>query len=169
MDNSNSYNHIPMASAKPLPNTNSYKQNENDLFVVQAHVEENDLHVAGSHNYQNNEPTIAVSASDVVVQPPPKPSSQTPVGPSTATSCHNSQLQYTDPRIRAFKERRKRRQALAAATGFVAGTILVGPIIGFVAGAIVHGTVKSRGRAKQRRMEQQLVLQQQGGGRIYSY
>ena len=168
-----SYSNIPIASAKPLPllHDDSDRQNDNSHVVVQAHVDENNVFASSNSNsndnyYNYSEPTIAVPASDVMVQPAPKPMQQLAQPPTmTLTTNDNQLLQQAimDPRIRAFKQRRKRRQAFAAATGFVAGTILVGPIMGVVTGAVVHGAVKAGGRARQRRMEQRLQ-QQEGRG-----
>lgn len=167
-----SYSNIPIASAKPLPllQDDSHRQNDNDTVVVQAHVDENNVFASSNSNdnyyYNYSEPTIAVPASDVMVQPAPKPTQQLAQPPTMTSTTNDNQLQQAimDPRILALKQRRKRRQAFAAATGFVAGTIVAGPIIGVVAGAVVHGVVKAGGRARQRRIEQRLRQQQEGRG-----
>ena len=156
-----SYNNIPIASARPLTDTSD--KPANDFGVVQAHVEEEYRHDSSSLFHDNNdfynEPTIAVSASDVMVQPTKQQEQH-----STTPTYNNSAPFYAQmhPRIHAFKERRKRRQKVAAVTGFAVGLILVGPIIGLVVGAVAHGVTKSSGRARQRRMEKQLQQEQQG-------
>lgn len=143
-----SYSNIPIASARPLADTSDKSTNE--YGVVQAHAEEHENR-HGSMFYNYNEPTIAVSASDVMVQPTKQQHQQ-----HLTTPLYNAlPQQIMHPRIHAFKERRKRRQKVAAVTGFAVGLILVGPVIGVVAGAVAHGVVKSSGRARQRHMEKQ--------------
>ena len=169
MTSSASYRDIPIASARPLPLPGNKQQqnNDDDIFVFQAHhVQDYSNHFYSSDAIQD---TIAVSASNVMVAPPTKPQAQqqsqqqqqAAASVYAVTPLPSNNQKPLHPRVAAFKERRKRQQKLAAATGFAVGLILVGPILGVLVGAVAHGTVKATGRATQRRLEKHVSLQQQ--------
>ena len=128
------YNDIPFVSARYL-GSDSEKQDEKSN-VIQA---------SATNANGSNEPTISVPAQAVVVDEP------------SGAENGNSPTNGVHPDIEAFKQRRKRNQKIALVGGFVAGCVICGPILGVLGAALTHSIVKGSGRAKQARLESELL------------
>ena len=131
------HNDTPFASAQYLEDPSG--KHEETFTVLQARIADD--------GESRNEPTIAVPASEVTVDSELTPNQD--LKPSSPSKDMH-------PAIIAFKERRKVNQKIALATGFVAGCIICGPILGVIGAGVAHTIVKKTGRAKQARMENNL-------------